>query len=264
MLLFSLTVTLRLRVTLLFTVVLLVVVSLLVVPCWSGDKLQTLQFVPAEGPKLNLPGASFNDGFFTLGEIAAGVPVFIVEGIGQAWACNSATGAAAVMCFGAGRMATVAEALRAKDSAAKLVLVPDRGKENQAAQIAADINGEWCELPSENPDNYDANDYGQEFGGDALADLLRRTNAPSMRFKVQSGADLCAAPPMRWWDSPASARWAAATCAWTWVATRASWPSAVPPSAKARPTCAAMAWCWWITLSSVAAGMVLQPKACAG
>ena len=170
----------------------------LVVPCWSGDKLQTLQFVPGEGPKLNLPGASFNDGFFTLGGIAAGVPVFIVEGIGQAWACNSATGAAAVVCFGAGRMATVAEALRAKDSAAKLVLVPDRGKENQAAQIAADINGEWCELPSENPDNYDANDYGQEFGGDALADLLRRTNAPSMRFKVQSGADLCAASPMRW------------------------------------------------------------------
>jgi hypothetical protein len=37
----------------------------LVVPCWSGDKLQTLQFVPSEGAKLNLPGASFNDGFFT-------------------------------------------------------------------------------------------------------------------------------------------------------------------------------------------------------
>jgi putative DNA primase/helicase len=76
--------------------------------------------------------------------------------------------------------------------------VPDRAKENQTKQIAADINGEWCELPSDKPDNYDANDYGLEFGGDALADLLSRTNAPPMRFKVQSGADLFAAPPMRW------------------------------------------------------------------
>lgn len=170
----------------------------LVVPCWSGDKLQTLQFVPGDGPKLNLPGASFNDGFFTVGEVAASARVFIVEGIGQAWACNSATGAAAVVCFGAGRMATVAEALRAGAPATKLVLVPDRAKENKAEQIAAAINGEWCELPSDKPDNYDVNDYGLEFGVDALADLLSRTNAPSLRFKVQSGADLCAAPPMRW------------------------------------------------------------------
>jgi hypothetical protein len=170
----------------------------LVVPCWSGDKLQTLHFVPSEGPKLNLPGASFNDGFFTLCEITAGGRVFIVEGIGQAWACNCATGAAAVVCFGAGRMATVAEALRARVPAAKLVLVPDRAKENQAEQIAAAINGAWCQLPSDKPDNYDANDYGLEFGRDALADLLSRTNAPPMRFKVQSGADLYAAPPMRW------------------------------------------------------------------
>ena len=46
------------------------VAGYLVVPCWSGDKLQTLQFIPPEnGDKLNLPGASFNDGFFAVGEI---------------------------------------------------------------------------------------------------------------------------------------------------------------------------------------------------
>ena len=169
-----------------------------VVPCWAGDKLQTLQFVPGEGPKLNLPGASFNDGFFTVGEIAAGGRVYIVEGIGQAWACFGATGAATVVCFGAGRMATVAAALRASDAAARLVLVPDRAKERQAEAIAAAVNCEWCELPSDRPANYDANDYAIEFGGDALANLLNRTKAPPMRFKLLSGADLCAAPPMRW------------------------------------------------------------------
>lgn len=174
------------------------VAGCLVVPCWSGDKLQTLQFVPGEGPKLNLPGALFNDGFFTVGEIVAGGRVFIVEGLGQAWACYDATGDAAVVCFGVGRMMAVAAALRARDAAARLVLVPDRAKESKAEAIAAIVNCEWCELPSDKPANYDANDYTLEFGGEALADLLNRTIAPPMRFKMLSGADLCAAPPMRW------------------------------------------------------------------
>ena len=170
----------------------------LVVPCWSRGKLQTLQFVPGEGPKLNLPGASFNDGYFTVGEIVAGGRVFIVEGIGQAWACHAATGAAGVVCFGAGRMATVAASIRAKDAAARLVLVPDLAKERQAEAIAAAVNCEWCEMPTDKPANYDANDYALEFGADALGDLLNRTKSPPMRFKLLSGADLCAAPPMRW------------------------------------------------------------------
>lgn len=42
----------------------------LVVPCWDGADLQTLQFIPPDGgDKLNLPGASFNDGFFVVGKI---------------------------------------------------------------------------------------------------------------------------------------------------------------------------------------------------
>ena len=174
------------------------VAGCLIVPCWSGDKLQTLQFVSNEGRKLNLPDASFNDGFFTVGEIVAGGRVFIVEGLGQAWACHGATGDAAVVCFGVGRMMAVAAALRAMDAVARLVLVPDRAKESKAEAIAATVNCEWCELPSEKPANYDANDYTLEFGGEALADLLNRTIAPPMRFKMLSGADLCGAPPMRW------------------------------------------------------------------
>lgn len=170
----------------------------LVVPCWSGGKLQTVQFVPAEGQKLNMPGASFHDGYFTVGTFAAGGRVFVVEGIGQAWACYAATGAAAVVCFGAGRMATVAAAIRAENAAARIVLVPDRAKERQAEAIAATINCEWCELPADRPANYDANDYVFEFGVDALRTLLKRSKSPPMRFKLLSGAELCAAPPMRW------------------------------------------------------------------
>jgi hypothetical protein len=174
------------------------VAGFLVVPSFDGTKLQTLQFVPDEGAKLNLPGASFNDGYFVVGEIAACACLYIVEGIGQGWATCAATGAAAIVCFGAGRMARVAAVLREKYPAARLMLVPDHGKENQVAAIASAVNGEWCELPADKPANYDVNDYALEFGGEALANLLSRSKAPPMRFTLLSGADLCAAPPMRW------------------------------------------------------------------
>ena len=167
------------------------------VPAWSDDKLQTLQFIPpGKADKLNLPRAQFNDGFFTVGQITD--RVYIVEGIGQAWAVNQATGAAAVVCFGAGRMARVAKVLRTQHPDARLVIVPDKGKEEQAGKIAADVSGEWVAMPDDKPGNYDANDYAQEFGAGALSDLLERVKAPEMRYRLLSGADLCNAAPMRW------------------------------------------------------------------
>lgn len=168
----------------------------LVIPCWSSDKLQTLQFVTLSGKKKNLAGASFNDGFFTVGEITD--RVYIVEGIGQAWACNAATGNAAVVTFGAVRMARVAAVLREKYPAARLVVCPDRGKEADAAKIAAAVAGQWIALPAVKPSNYDCNDYAQEFGTGALADLLQRPVAPVMRYELLSDADLCKLPPLQW------------------------------------------------------------------
>ena len=170
----------------------------LALPCWDGDKLQTLQFVPAEGAKLNLPGASFGAGSFTVGDTAGAGVLYIVEGIGQAWAVHAATGAPAVVCFGAGRMATVAASTRARFPTARLVIVPDRAKERQAQEIAGTVNGEWCELPADKPANYDANDYALEFGAAALDGLLALKKRPPMRFNVLSGADLSQAPPLRW------------------------------------------------------------------
>lgn len=73
-----------------------------------------------------------------------------------------------------------------------------RGKEEQAAKIAADVSGQWIAMPDDKPGNYNANDYLQEAGADALAALLVRVKAPLMRFKLLSGDDLCNAAPMRW------------------------------------------------------------------
>ena len=169
----------------------------LVVPCWSGDKLQTLQFIPqATGDKLNLPSASFNDGFFTVGKITD--HVYICEGIGQAWAINKATGQAAIVCFGAGRLNRVAEVVRAEMPIINMLLVPDAGKELQAAEIAASVSCGYVELPENSPKNYDVNDYLIEHGTSALNDLLNRVKAPAIRYKLLSGANLYNAAPMKW------------------------------------------------------------------
>lgn len=170
----------------------------LIVPCWSGDKLQTLQFIPGTGPKLNLAGATFNDGYFIVGHINNCSTVYVVEGIGQAWACHAATGEPSVVCFGAGRMATVAIAIRVAHPNSQIVLVPDAGKEGTVQSIAKNLNIGWCEMPAGAADNFDANDLMQEQGSAALADLLKLVKKTQMRYTLLSGQDLLALPPMRW------------------------------------------------------------------
>lgn len=177
------------------------VVGWLAVPAWSfNGELRTIQFIPPPGigKKLNLPGASFDDGLFVVGDLAECDRIYIVEGIGQAWACWAATGRAAVVCFGAGRMSTVAEILRRAHPDKRLVVVPDRRKEAQAAEIARAVSGEWIELPEDKPANYDVNDYALDHGADELAELLHLTKAPSQRFRLMTAADLSSMPPNRW------------------------------------------------------------------
>lgn len=161
----------------------------LVVPVLRPDgTLSSLQFIAppdvadrleAKGKpgKLNLPGASM-EGWFTVGELVPGGVAYIVEGIGQAWACWQATGAAAVVCFGAGNMRKVANALREQDPSARLVLVPDVGKEEQAAKIAADVAGMVAAMPKGWPNNSDVNDLARRDGFDVLALLLESATAP--------------------------------------------------------------------------------------
>ncbi len=174
----------------------------LVVPARSltTGELRTLQLIPppGQGKKLNMPEASFDDGLFMVGDAAKSARLFVVEGIGQAWACWKATGCAAVVCFGAGRMATVAKCLRDTYATLSLVLVPDRGKEHQADAIARAVHGEWVELPPNKPANYDANDYAAEHGSEALAVQLSRSSTPALRYKLRTAAELVDTPPLRW------------------------------------------------------------------
>jgi putative DNA primase/helicase len=170
----------------------------LVVPCRDIDgNLQTLQFISPEkdGKKLNLPGAPVQ-GSFVVGAMTDSIK--FCESIGTAWSVNAASGDAAVCCFGAGNMAKVAHEYRKKYPSTALVIVPDKGKEAQAAKIAADVSGQWVAMPDDKPSNYDANDYILEHGTDALRDLLARPVAPAMRYKLLTDDDLAALPPLQW------------------------------------------------------------------
>ncbi|WP_333980382.1 AAA family ATPase [Burkholderia orbicola] len=162
---------------------------------------RTIQYIPPPGigKKLNAPGASFNDSLFVVGNIASDSSLYVCEGIGQAWACAKADyHAAAVATFGAGRTRSVARLLRNRFPAARIVIVPDRGKEMDAEDIAREITGAWVELPADKAANYDANDYEAEHGIEALADMLRAAKTPPMRYRLQSADDLLRAPPLRW------------------------------------------------------------------
>jgi len=153
----------------------------LAVPAYGpGGDLQSLQFIPppGQGKKLNMPGASMAGASFTVGTLAPGGLVYVVEGIGQAWACWKATGHPAIVAFGWGNVARVAATLRQRDNAARLVIVPDRGKEAAAEKIARDLGAAVAFMPQDEPDNFDANDYGQREGFDALEHLLSQATEP--------------------------------------------------------------------------------------
>ena len=176
----------------------------LAVPAYGpGGDLQSLQFIPppGQGKKLNMPGASMAGASFTVGTLAPGGVVYVVEGIGQAWACWKATGHPAIVAFGWGNVARVAATLRQRDNAARLVIVPDRGKEAAAEKIARDLSAAVAFMPQDEPDNFDANDYGQREGFDALEHLLSQATEPpkpAPRYKLLTAADLEAMPPLQW------------------------------------------------------------------
>ncbi len=190
------------------------VAGCLVVPVLplAGGEPVSLQFIASpdvgarwksrgKTDKPNLPNASMAGGAFIVGELVPGGVAYVCEGIGQAWACWKATGAAAVVCFGWGRVRAVAAELRQRDASARLVLVPDRGKEDEAQTIAREVGALFVTMPSDTPPNFDANDYAAANGHDALEVLLAGTIEPPQpepRFRLLTGADLQELPPLTW------------------------------------------------------------------
>lgn len=147
--------------------------------------------------KLNLPGASLV-GWHVVGELAPGAMVFLCEGIGQAWAAWKATGRPAVVCFGWGRVRAVATELREAHPSARLVVVPDVGKESEAKAVAQELGIEHVTMPDGWSHNSDINDLAQRDGMDAVEALLANPIGPEHRYKLLSASDLAALPPLAW------------------------------------------------------------------
>jgi putative DNA primase/helicase len=106
-----------------------------------------------------------------------------------------------VVCFGWGRVRAVAAELRQRDAAARLVLVPDVGKEDNARSIAAEVGADVAAMPEGWPVNADVNDLAQREGFDVLEVLLSRASEPAKpepRFKLLGRDDLRALPPLEW------------------------------------------------------------------
>ena len=184
----------------------------LVVPVHHADgSISSLQFIALpevaarlkakdKPGKLNLPGATM-EGWHTVGELVPGGVAYLCEGIGTAWACWKATGAAAVVCFGWGNVARVAADLRQRDASARLVLVPDVGKEQDADKIALVVRAAVAYMPQGEANNFDACDLAMRDGGDVLAELLEAARLPAPpepRYKLLSAADLRDLPPLAW------------------------------------------------------------------
>ncbi|MBL8423288.1 MAG: AAA family ATPase [Candidatus Accumulibacter phosphatis] len=174
----------------------------LVLPCrtLAGD-LASLQFITQSGQKLFLPGCKLpHDACLIVG----GPPkaegnTYIVEGIGQAWSAHQATRRPAVCCFGVGRMAGVAKALRERYPTVRLVLVADAGKADQCAAIAKSVSGGWVEMPAGSPRNFDLNDFHQAHDDlAAVRALLEGAKEHPQRFQLLTPADLAKRPPARW------------------------------------------------------------------
>jgi phage/plasmid primase-like uncharacterized protein len=165
----------------------------------DGGEPASLQFIPppGAGKKLNLPGAPVA-GVFIVGDLPTAGAVYLCEGIGQAWACWKATGAAAVVCFGWGRVRSVAAELRQRDPSARLVLVPDVGKEAEAETIAREVAAQFVTMPDGWPTNSDVNDLAQREGFDVLEALLSCPKVPAQRFRLLNSSDLHALPPLAW------------------------------------------------------------------
>lgn len=160
---------------------------------------ETAKRLKAEGRpgKLNLPGATL-EGWHLVGDWSDSATCYVCEGIGQAWAAWKATGNPAVVCFGWGRVRTVAMELHQAHPRARLVLVPDAGKEQAAEAIARELRVGFVRMPSGWPANSDINDLAQKEGFDALEELLSRPQALEQRYRLLSAADLLAMPPTPW------------------------------------------------------------------
>jgi putative DNA primase/helicase len=115
----------------------------LVIPLHANDgDIHSLQFINADGSKMFLSGGRIKGCYFIIGEPQD--IIYICEGYATGASIHEATGGAVVVAFNAGNLKAVAQFIRAKYPAIKLVLCADDDtskvgitKANEAARLVS-------------------------------------------------------------------------------------------------------------------------------
>lgn len=95
----------------------------LMIPMKLNGKITSLQFINCDGEKRFYPNGE--KGGYLIGKITPDAPICITEGFATGASIHEATGYAVIIAFDAGNLRKLAEALRAKQPDARIVLCSD-------------------------------------------------------------------------------------------------------------------------------------------
>ena len=161
-------------------------------------KILNVQMISPDGKTKINTYKSTPGGFFIVGKLHRQKFIYLVEGIGHAWAVNGATGkrACGVVAFGDANLEKVADALIA-GGYQRIAIIPDRGKEADVAKWASAKGLPVCNLPDTLPPGADVGDLWLEHGDEAVkAVLMQVKNAPAVEAsKVDAGETSAASKP---------------------------------------------------------------------
>lgn len=119
--------------------------SELLVPLYHAGQLVNLQRIGPDGKKRFLPGGQVKGSYSPLGSIEPGKQLYICEGWATGATLHQHSGCAVACAMNAGNLLPVAQALRAKYSAAELVIAGDDdrqtpGNPGRASAMAAAVS----------------------------------------------------------------------------------------------------------------------------
>jgi putative DNA primase/helicase len=160
----------------------------LVIPIHIGAELVSLQFIAADGQKRFLPDGRTRGGHYLIG--TPGDVLCIAEGFATAASVHEATGYSVVVAFNAGNLAPVAEAMRHRFPAARIILCADNDTETagnpgltKATAAAQAIRGCVASPPAG-----DFNDMARAAGLDAVRSIIDAATAQNP-VEAPAGSD---------------------------------------------------------------------------
>lgn len=180
----------------------------LVVPIFDENgRVQTLQYINADGSKRLYKGGRKKGGFFPIGESGKG-PLFITTGVATGLSIYEATAADVVCAIDDGNLKPVGEIMRRKFPKRDIIIAGDNDQRTdgnpgrtKAEEVAKDINAKIVvPLFKDRPDLSDFNDLHQLYGIEEVVAQLNRAdffeseseNEPFITFGIGS---LTANPP---------------------------------------------------------------------